>query len=53
MEERRIALAEAEGADEDVLVFDAPERQFTLAAAKEMDPALEHGSWIEEFIPEA
>jgi N utilization substance protein A len=35
-------------AAEDELVFDAPGRQFTLAAAKEIDPALEHGSWIEE-----
>jgi N utilization substance protein A len=35
-------------AAEDELVFDAPARQFTLAAAKEIDPALEHGSWIEE-----
>jgi N utilization substance protein A len=44
------SLAEGldEEADEDVLVFDAPERQFTLAAAKEIDPTLEHGSWIEE-----
>ncbi len=43
-------LAAAEGAGEDVLAFDAPGRQFTLAAAREMDPALEHGSWIEEPI---
>ncbi len=42
------SLAEAAGEDEDVLVFDAPGRQFTLAAAKEFDPALEHGSYIEE-----
>ncbi len=41
-------LAEAADAPEDVLVFDAPGRQFTLAAAKEMDPGLEHGDWIEE-----
>ncbi len=45
--ETEAGAADAE-ADEDVLVFDAPERQFTLAAAKEMDPSLEHGSWIEE-----
>lgn len=43
-------LAAAEGAGEDVLMFDAPGRQYTLAAAREMDPALEHGSWIEEPI---
>jgi len=42
------SLAEAPDADEDTLVFDAPGRQFTLAAAKEIDPALEHGDWIEE-----
>ncbi len=42
------SLAEAAGEDEDVLVFDAPGRQFTLAAARELDPALEHGSFIEE-----
>jgi N utilization substance protein A len=41
-------LAGAPDADEDTLVFDAPGRQFTLAAAKELDPALEHGGWIEE-----
>jgi N utilization substance protein A len=41
-------LAQAPDAAEDVIAFDAPGRQFTLAAAKEMDPALEHGSWIEE-----
>jgi N utilization substance protein A len=42
------SLAESAGADEDVLVFESPGRQFTLAAAKEIDPALEHGSYIEE-----
>jgi N utilization substance protein A len=43
------SLAEAaDEADEDVLVFDAPERQFTLAAAQEMDPELKHGDFIEE-----
>ena len=45
------SLAEnADESDEDVLVFDAPERQFTLAAAQEMDPELKHGDYIEEPI---
>ena len=42
---------EANEADEsvaDVLIFDAPERQFTLAAALEMDPELAQGDYIEE-----
>ena len=39
---------EADKADADVLIFDAPERQFTLAAALEMDPELRHGDYIEE-----
>jgi len=38
----------ADESDEEVLVFDAPERQFTLAAALEMDPELKHGDYIEE-----
>ncbi|HSG10700.1 MAG TPA: transcription termination factor NusA [Gammaproteobacteria bacterium] len=42
------SLAEKAGEDDDVLVFDAPGRQYTLEAAKELDPELEHGSWIEE-----
>ena len=43
------SLAEsADEDDEEVLVFDAPERQFTLAAALEMDPVLKHGDYIEE-----
>ncbi len=42
------SLAESAGEDDDVLVFDSPGRQFTLAAAKEIDPTLEHGSFIEE-----
>jgi N utilization substance protein A len=42
------SLAENAGEDDDVLVFDAPGRQYTLEAAKELDPELEHGSWIEE-----
>ena len=43
------SLAEtADESDEEVLVFDAPERQFTLAAALEMDPGLKHGDYIEE-----
>ena len=43
------SLAEAaDETDEDVLVFDAPERQFTLAAALEMDSELKHGDYIEE-----
>jgi N utilization substance protein A len=42
------SLAEQAAEDEEVLVFDAPGRQYTLEAAKEIDPELEHGSWIEE-----
>jgi N utilization substance protein A len=42
------SLAENAAEDEDVLVFESPARQYTLAAAKEIDPELEHGSWIEE-----
>ena len=43
------SLAEnADESDEDVLVFDAPERQFTLAAAQEINPELGHGDYIEE-----
>ena len=42
------SLAEGAAEDDDVLVFDAPGRQYTLEAAKEIDPQLEHGSWIEE-----
>ena len=42
------SLAEHAGEDEEVLAFDAPGRQYTLEAAKEIDPELEHGSWIEE-----
>ena len=46
------SLAEKAGEDDDVLVFDAPGRQYTLEAAKELDPELEHGSWIEEPMDE-
>ncbi len=42
------SLAENAAEDEEVLVYDAPGRQYTLAAAREFDPELEHGSWIEE-----
>ena len=42
------SLAEEAGEDEDVLVYESPAHQYTLEAAKEIDPALEHGSWIEE-----
>ncbi len=42
------SLAENAGEDDDVLVFESPTRQYTLEAAKELDPELEHGSWIEE-----
>ena len=43
-----LAEEAADESDEEVLVFDAPERQFTLAAAVEMDPELKHGDFIEE-----
>ena len=39
---------EADESDAEVLIFDAPERQFTLAAALEMDSELAHGDYIEE-----
>ena len=42
------SLAEQAEEDEEVLAYDAPGRQYTLEAAREIDPALEHGSWIEE-----
>jgi len=42
------SLAEHAAEDEEALVYDAPGRQYTLAAARELDPELEHGSWIEE-----
>jgi N utilization substance protein A len=43
------SLAEtADESDEEVLVLDASERQYTLAAALEMDPELKHGDYIEE-----
>ena len=39
---------EVDESDAEVLIFDAPERQFTLAAALEMDSELAHGDYIEE-----
>ena len=43
------ALAEqADEDDEDVLKYEFPERQYTLAAAVELDPSLGHGDYIEE-----
>jgi N utilization substance protein A len=42
------SLAGNAAEDEEVLVYDAPGRQYTLEAARELDPELEHGSWIEE-----
>jgi len=40
--------AEADEDDEDVLTFEFPERQYTMAAARELDPDLNHGDYIEE-----
>ena len=40
--------AEADEDDEDVLTFEFPERQYTMAAARELDPDLDHGDYIEE-----
>jgi N utilization substance protein A len=40
--------AEASEDDEDVLVYEFPARQYTLEAARELDPALKHGDYIEE-----
>jgi len=42
--------ADADESDEDVLVFEFPERQFTLEAARELDPVLNHGDYIEDPI---
>ena len=43
------ALAEqADEDDEDVLKYEFPERQYTLAAAVELDPSLGHGDYIED-----
>ena len=39
---------EADEDDEDVLTFEFPERQYTLAAARELEPDLNHGDYIEE-----
>jgi N utilization substance protein A len=40
--------ADADESEEDVLVFEFPERQITLAAAQELDPAQNHGDYIED-----
>jgi len=40
--------AEADEDDEDVLTFEFPGRQYTLAAARELEPDLNHGDYIEE-----
>jgi N utilization substance protein A len=40
--------AAADEADEDVLTFEFPGRQYTLAAALELEPDLKHGDYIEE-----
>ena len=45
--------ADADESEEDVLVFEFPERQFTLAAAQELDPSLNHGDYIEEPMESA
>jgi N utilization substance protein A len=36
--------------DEDALVYEFPERQITLIEAREKDPGLQHGDYIEEPI---
>jgi len=40
--------AAADEADEEVLRYEFPGRQYTLEAAQEMDPNLQHGDYIEE-----
>ena len=40
--------AEADEDDEDILTFEFPGRQYTLAAARELEPDLNHGDYIEE-----
>jgi N utilization substance protein A len=40
--------ADADESEEDVLVFEFPGRQITLAAAQELDPAQNHGDYIED-----
>ena len=45
------SLAEAaDEDDEEVLRFEFPERQITLAAAQELEPGIRHGDYIEEPI---
>ena len=39
---------EADEDDEDVLRYEFPARQYTLAAARELEPDLNHGDYIEE-----
>jgi N utilization substance protein A len=41
-------LADQAGEDEEVLRFEFPERQITLAAARELEPGIQHGDYIEE-----
>ena len=41
-------VAGADPDDEDVLVYEFPERQITLAEARQKDPVLDHGDYIEE-----
>jgi len=40
--------AEADEDDEETLIFESPGRQYTLDAARELDPNLNHGDYIEE-----
>jgi N utilization substance protein A len=40
--------AEADEDDEEALVFEFPGRQYTMDAARELDPSLNHGDYIEE-----
>jgi N utilization substance protein A len=40
----------ADPEDEDALVYEFPERQVTLSEARERDPDLQHGDYIEEPI---
>ena len=48
IDESLAAEADEDEGDEDILTFEFPGRQYTLAAARELEPDLNHGDYIEE-----
>ena len=48
IDESLAAEADEDEDDEDILTFEFPGRQYTLAAARELEPDLNHGDYIEE-----